>query len=645
LIRSPWFWVILSGYLLRILLMPVTGQHDVMFMPWMTQYINQGHFNLYAYLHEQYGDVIMQRPGVWAPYPYGFYLLTAGWLAVLDKLGAVDVNAWPAVWSVSHPARAVFMLKLLYLPFDFAIGYFLLKASGRLGAALWAWSPLAIYTPFMMGQNDIYATAFAVAGVYVAAKGLGASGQDQRTGGWMPTRWAMWSVILLGLGSVFKIYPLLLLPPLVLIVERRWWQRFLLLGLGCSLPGLASLPFLGTPTYINGVLFNHEGTQIFREIQLFGTNVAPFLLSYLILLVTLALTDSDRAWAAHLPWISALVVLASLFLWIPAPLYWLIWLTPFVVGAHGQGKNVLLLTAWASLQIGFGLALTNEHRELGVALPTHLSGAFNAPNLATTLAVAHPTLGQIYTTLLPAVRTLLMFSLLLMLWSAIRGVTHTRRGQPQIETPQWWILAPTAVLLLMLTTNLLLAGKLISYNNWYQWQPLTIQQGDQLVQEVLAGQGEISGVRLRLSHAGPPVNLEICVFDGEDMAHAPVACATQNTAAAVENQMLHVLFDRVTPLTGTTALARVQLLDPGATLTVPFGESTRRIFQQNDSRINGSLDISALTPFSISAAFGQLIVDNILADPRLIFAIVLSTLLVVLFWSVVLSPQEYAADG
>ena len=27
--KSPWFWLIVSGYLLRILLMPLTGQHDV----------------------------------------------------------------------------------------------------------------------------------------------------------------------------------------------------------------------------------------------------------------------------------------------------------------------------------------------------------------------------------------------------------------------------------------------------------------------------------------------------------------------------------------------------------------------------------------------------------------------------------------
>lgn len=30
-LRSPWFWGIIGGYVLRIVLMPITAQHDVLF--------------------------------------------------------------------------------------------------------------------------------------------------------------------------------------------------------------------------------------------------------------------------------------------------------------------------------------------------------------------------------------------------------------------------------------------------------------------------------------------------------------------------------------------------------------------------------------------------------------------------------------
>jgi hypothetical protein len=180
ILKSPWFWFVGAGYILRIVFMPITGQHDVMFMPWMTHYINLGHFNLYAFLNERFGNIVIQRVGgVWAPYPYGYFLFTAGWLEFLEKLGLVDLVNWESIWQVAHPARLVFLFKAAYLPFDLCIGYILYQTCGRVGLALWAWSPAAIYTSFMMGQNDIYATTFAVAGTYTASKAIQIASEDR----------------------------------------------------------------------------------------------------------------------------------------------------------------------------------------------------------------------------------------------------------------------------------------------------------------------------------------------------------------------------------------------------------------------------------------------------------------------------------
>jgi hypothetical protein len=196
-IRSPLFWLILSGYILRIGLMPTTGQHDVMFMPWTTHFINLGNFNIYAYLYEKFGDVVMNRPAVWAPYPYGFYAFTATWLEALQKLGAMSLVTWNSIWEVAHPARQVFLLKLAYLPFDLTIAYVLFRSCGLTGLALWSLSPAAIYTPFMMGQNDIYATAFAVAGVYAATKSLNISSEKRSIFKPFLDRWQILSCLLL----------------------------------------------------------------------------------------------------------------------------------------------------------------------------------------------------------------------------------------------------------------------------------------------------------------------------------------------------------------------------------------------------------------------------------------------------------------
>ena len=279
-LRSGWFWLILSGYLLRLVVAPITGQHDVLFMPWQAHFITQGHFNLYAYLYDQFGEVVLRRPGVWAPYPYGFYAYTASWWWLLDKLQLVDLTGWQSVWQVTHPARYIYLQKLAYLPFDLAIGVIFLQAfpgnPGRWAWAMWAWAPMAIYTPWLMGQNDIYATAFMTAAIYAAGRAGEAAEYQSRN--WDRQKamlaWGAASAVLLGVGATFKVFPLLLLPILALFVSRRWFIRFGYLLLGGGVFCLAALPFISTPAYRAGVLFNREGLQLFLLTDVLGVRLA-----------------------------------------------------------------------------------------------------------------------------------------------------------------------------------------------------------------------------------------------------------------------------------------------------------------------------------------------------------------------------------
>lgn len=638
LLRSPRFWFIVAGYILRIIIMPVTGQHDVMFMPWMTRYINQGHLNLYAFLYEKYGNIVMQSPAIWAPYPYGFYLFTAGWLELLSKLSLVDLDTWQHVWEVSHPARLVFLFKLIYLPFDLGIGYILYKVCGYMGLALWAWSPLAIYTPFMMGQNDIYPTAFAVAGTYAASKAIQITRQNHSASSLLPGKWSVLTSIFLGIGSIFKIYPILLLPPLALIIEKHWWHRLILLGIGCSFLGLASLPFITTPTYIDGVLFNPEGSMIFREIRLFGTSVSPFLLSYLVLLVYLITADIPTNRQPHLAWFISLIVIAMLFLWVPTPLYWLVWMIPFLISVISKDSRLLL--TWASLQFAFALLIVNEHRELGVALPIHLAEIFNPPNLPTALAITHPTLYRALITLLPLVRNLLIVALLVAIWYSARNLTQSSKSVEYHPRRRWWIVLPTVVLFSSLTVNLLLSRNLISRNNWYHWQPLTLSTGDYILQELSTERKEITGVRLKFTETTPSANLEVCVYRDGDINQEPLVCTSRNTNEAVEDKVLYFTFKKPVPLEDTRLVTKFQILGSNAKVTLPYTTSINNALLLNETKINGSLDISTLSSFKITEAFDKLVIENVLKDSWLLVTIVTTTTLVVLYLGILLSRSQ-----
>ncbi|MBP1467860.1 hypothetical protein EYB53_019245 [Candidatus Chloroploca sp. M-50] len=641
--KSPWFWLIAAGYMLRIMVMPITGQHDVMFMPWMTHYINQGHFNLYAFLYEKFGDIVMHSPGVWAPYPYGFYLFTAGWLEFLEKMGLVDLTAWDSVWQVSHPARYVFLFKAAYLPFDLVIGYILYKTSGRVGLALWAWSPTVIYTAFMMGQNDIYATTFAVAGTYAASKATQITPQSQVPSVRVLDKWAILSCLLLGVGGSFKIYPLFLLAPLVLMIEKRWWQRFSLFFLGCFIFGVSLLPFLTTPAFVKGVLLNPEGTQIFREIQLFGMSVSPFLLGYVILVGHLIINPAN-----HLPWMvwfASLVSIALVFLWVPVPFYWLIWITPLLIGAISRFPK--LIFAWGLVQLTFALMMVNQHRELGVALPIHLAPIFNVPNLPTALAVAHPDLYRIFITILPIVNVFLVTALLMTIWFSARVLTqvHQEKFVAFDLKPQWWIgvALPTTIMLLMLGANLFFSRDFVSHTNRYNWQNHTLTVNDYVLQELGLEQKEMTGVRLRFVDADPLAVLKVCVYQNNDMNQEPLNCASRSIAEQVENKALYFVFDKAIVFEDNeTPTVKIQTENNNTSMVIlPYTTLTENSLKFNEITLNGSLDISALSSFNITEAFNILVVENILKDAWLLGAIAIITALVVVFLGVLLGKSYH----
>ncbi len=618
--------------------MPVTGQHDVMFMPWMSHFINLGHFNLYAYLYEKFGSIVLERAGgVWAPYPYGFYLFTAAWLEVLEKLRLVDLSTWDSIWQVSYPARSVFLFKAAYLPFDLCIAYILYRTAGRLGLALWAWSPAAIYTSFMMGQNDIYATAFAVAGIYAASKAVWMRSEDYSVSHLLPEKWAALSVILLGIGSVFKIYPIFFIPPLALILGRAWRHRLILLVIGCSILSMASLPFLTTQTYVNSVLLNPEGTKIFREIQFFGFGVSPFLLGYMFLLGYLIFRPPpDRN--PQITWFIALIVLALLFLWIPAPFYWLIWITPFLIGAiSGTSK---MLFAWVLLQLAFVLFLVNQHRELGVALPVHLGNAFNIPNIPTALILTRPVLYKIFITLLPVVNVILIASLLLIIWISIRTLLQTVPAElcNSNQLPTGTIVLPFALMLLILVANLFISRNLVSHPNLYSWKNQILSSGDTVTQKLSLDRREISGVRLRFTEATPSTTIKLCLYPAVANDQASPLCSLRDTGDQVEDKVLFFLFENKVLLDKDgTPIVKIDIPDSDGTIVLPYTTALKQSLQINDTTLNGSLDLATLSTFSIAAAFDNLVVRNILHDPLLLFSIAIVITLVVLFLAIVCS--------
>jgi len=601
--RSTALWLIVGAYLLRLVLMPVTGQHDVLFMPWLARLVAQGHLNLYAHIYERFGHMVMQGPAVWAPYPYGFWAWTATWFRALDALGLVHLAEWDAVWSVARPARTVFLAKLAYLPFDVGIGFLLSRLvgghDGLAAWATWAWSAAALYTPFMMGQNDVYATASVVAAVYLAARH--ASGHGRGLHGLL-------AAVVLGVGATFKAFPLLVLPAMVPFLARDLWKRGALLCLGVGMFGASVTPFAMTQPFVDGVLLNPEGMALFREQ---GTlSLSPFAVAYAVLMILLwgippTRLDGRQAWCGALGAVGLVLLLA------PMPFYWLIWVTPLWALATRDRR---IMVAWLVGQLAFGILILTEHQELGIALPAHLSREFATPHAMLALRLGYPVIARAAQTGVTVLRAALTASLGITIVYAVYRLAggdeaRWRRGLVAV-------VLPVAAMLIALAAGLYVARDLVREGDSWSHQTVVLGPDTPTVErhQRIDRPMTITGVWVRAANPGDRL--------------ASVVVSLHYEGGVIMDDVLLPLAPRAPLENRYLPLAKPVMVGAGRTLTVRLelqgddAHLTLQVLPGDAARTEGSdaptYALGVTRRFSTVAALRTLVVENVLQDAVLV---------------------------
>jgi len=200
----------------------------------------------------------------------------------------------------------------------------------------------------LMGQNDLYPTLSTVGAAWFGGRAIQAqrANQSRRERNSL----AVASMALLGIGATFKIIPLALAAPFALVLASRWRDRLLLTVIPAVIFGASAAPFIATPAFVNGVLFNWEGVRIFSAAQIFAAPVSLFVMAYVALLIVLVARPASLARPVDL-WLIGAVVFSSLFLFSWSQFYWAVWLTPFVVAllALDAGRWRYWLTLWLQL--------------------------------------------------------------------------------------------------------------------------------------------------------------------------------------------------------------------------------------------------------------------------------------------------------
>lgn len=371
-----WFYILLAGVVLRLILMPITAHPDLWghsFTAYFFAY--QGKLNIYEYLiHLPSGHPLVRNFGISDIFiypPLTYYTLGIfRWLV----RPFTDPNFIP--WLMENLSKVythkglfwhLFAFKLPYLPIDIALAALLAnlfneERKKRLAFALWMFNPLALYATFMIGQLDLLPTFFMVLSLYLYKK--------ERP---------VWAMISLGVGGSYKMFPLLFVIPAAFILGKSFIEKIKYLFYGFGPFVLTIAPFLPSVEFRQMVLFTPKTQKmLFMGWPVSGAEVIfPFIL--LLTFLYLFAYYTKRKLSPAVFFLAILLLIFSVTHYHPQ---WFLWVTPLLIWelVENNFKHaiavVILFLGWLTITLFFESSLS-----FGLFAPIR-SGLENARSLS-----------------------------------------------------------------------------------------------------------------------------------------------------------------------------------------------------------------------------------------------------------------------
>lgn len=251
----------------------------------------------------------------------------------------------------------IFSFKILYLFFDFGIGFLLWnlfkrKKEKRQALLLWLFNPVVFYS-LAVGNFDLIPLFWALLGFYFAQRGR-----------------LMAASIFLGIGAAYKIFPLFFLPLVIFWPKKEYILRFKVLMLGLIPLFLSIIPFYFSFSF-RSVVLSHPVYQNLLTNEL--ENLVPFLI--IIYWIFYFSKDPQEVWKYFL------AVLLTLFSVVDYHLQWFVWLMPFLIIEAVKDRfkfrvlGLTLVFCWLIL-----LAFASPDLHLGLLVPLKSLGLFREVN-------------------------------------------------------------------------------------------------------------------------------------------------------------------------------------------------------------------------------------------------------------------------
>jgi hypothetical protein len=351
-------YLFVFALLVRLLIMPFLYHPDIKIYNFQSSFLSSGVLNIYDFLNEKKQELPFREEFVYQPLAYLFW---GSYQVLIKPLLGVGFKDW--LWDASQQSvenfrifRFIFLLKLPLLFFDVLTAFLLAsffddkKRKSRV-FTLWLLNPFSIFIIYAYSGFDIIVSFLVLLSLYLAKK-------DR----------LVLSSLFLVLGSLFKAYPLLLLPIIFLKVNK--FSDFLKMFLVVLATFLSlSYPFF-SKSFISGAISSGLMNRIFApSIDLgFGVRIIiPFLIMFIVYL----LSRLDKR--IELYFFLLLVVVLS---FIHFHIQWLVWILPLLILFLVKYKeNYFIAVLW--FLVMFFLPFLYDDKQMTVSLFSLFSRYFS----------------------------------------------------------------------------------------------------------------------------------------------------------------------------------------------------------------------------------------------------------------------------
>lgn len=305
--------------LIRLLIMPFYFHPDIKTFNFQSSFLKQGVYDIYSHLVESREKLPLKEEFVYFPLTY-FFL--GGYQFLISPLLGEGFSDW--LYDASQTAservgvyKYLFLLKLLYLFFDIALGLLLMQffktpQQKKKALLFWLFNPFSILLIYGFSNIDIVPTFISFASVLLFLR-----------------KKIVLSALLIGVAAGFKAYPLLFIP-FFLIYANTFKQRILILLVSLGSFFVIIAPFISKQAFIQSTMVSGLTTRIFFPSFGIGfgeTLMLPVLASVALFFFGLLKEnkkDEDI-------WKYLLALLLLIFSFIHYHIQWLVWIMPFLI--------------------------------------------------------------------------------------------------------------------------------------------------------------------------------------------------------------------------------------------------------------------------------------------------------------------------